>query len=293
MRPAARLPTQPCRPGGQPVDLGSPPSPARPSVRRVTDLPLFRFAPGVRMVRRGPDRLQVGLYAGRRAVLPRTPPLVTALGLVEAGLPVTGPVTGEVREALHRLSDLGLVELAGGERPPGSVAVLGDLPDVDVGAVCRRAGLAVDPSAPVALVVSSGELDRGVIDPLLRRGTDHVVVRLVDGGAVLGPFTSPGRTACLRCLDAHASVLDPDHVPVTTRYVRASSRQRVDRWPEPLDPALAQLALAWAARDVGTHLAGGEPATWSSTVHLGPRLGVPGIHQWPRHPACACSWGPE
>ncbi len=257
----------------------------------ATRPPLLRFAPGVRLVRRGTDRLQLGLYDGRRAVLPRTPALLGALGLVEAGLPA-GPVPAEVAETLRRLVAAGLLEEPG-PASPRAVAVLGEPRGLDVAHLCRAAGLEVDPAAPVTLVVSAGELDRETLDPLLRSSTDHVVVRLVDGGAVLGPFTVPGRTACLRCVDAHTTVDDPDHVAVTARYVRATARRRADGRPEPVDLALAGVAVAAAARDAALHLAGGEPATWSRTLHLAPDAGLPTVRSWSRHPACGCCWGAD
>lgn len=254
-------------------------------------LPSLRFAPGLRLVRRGTDRLQLGLHEGRRAVLPRSPALVRALGMVEAGLP-PGPVSKQVEATLRALVEAGLLEQAGATGPH-RVALFGGLPDVDVVGACRAAGVEVDRAAPVALVLSSGELDRGILDPLLRRGTAHVVVRMVDGGALLGPFTVPGRTACLRCVDAHTAVDDPDHVAVTARYVRASARPRADGRPEPTDTALSGLVLAAAVRDVALHLAGREPATWSRTAHFQPETGLPQLRSWSRHPACGCCWGIE
>ncbi len=39
--------------------------------------------------------------------------------------------------------------------------------------------------------------------PTCVTGLPHLMVRLTEGDAVVGPFVVPGRTACLRCLDAH------------------------------------------------------------------------------------------
>ena len=124
--------------------------------------------------------------------------------------------------------------------------------------------------ADAVVAIGLGELPRERLDPLLRSSTSHVVVRLVDGGAVIGPFVVPGKTACLRCIDAHQSVLDPHHVAVTTRYVEATARARPDGMPDLVDPALAAIALAWAVRDVVVHLDGGQPSTWSRTLLLRP-----------------------
>jgi hypothetical protein len=107
---------------------------------------------------------------------------------------------------------------------------------------------------------------------------------------VVGPFVVPGVTACVRCIDAHRSVLDPHHVAVTTRYVHATSQPRADGLADLAEPALAALALAWAIRDVATHLAGGEPATWSRTLSLGAEPAARREETWMRHPGCGCSW---
>ena len=182
--------------------------------------------------------------------------------------------------------------------PPGAgrCAVLGGrqtpgLPDLE--ALLATAGLTTTPvpaDADVVLVQALGELDREVLDPLIRGRTSHLVVRMVDGGAVLGPFVVPGATACLRCVDAHQSLLDPDHVTVTSRYLRATAVPRDDGVPDVPDVALLALAQTWATRDVAAHLAGREPATFSRTI----RFGRDPVHReerrWLRHPDCGCCW---
>jgi bacteriocin biosynthesis cyclodehydratase domain-containing protein len=144
--------------------------------------------------------------------------------------------------------------------------------------------------ADVALVACHGEVDRDRLDPLIRHGTSHVVVRLVDGAALVGPFVVPGLTACLRCIDAHQSIRDPDHVAVTSRYVRATSRPRADGMADLTDPVLATLALAWAVRDVLAHLDGRRPATWSRTLFLDSEPSRRREEDWSRHPECGCCW---
>lgn len=255
-----------------------------------------RLAPGLRVVRRGLDHLQVGLYDGRRVLLPRTASVEQTLGLLTGH----GPLDEDHADlaVLDRLDQHGCLTR---DSPSGdaaaSVAVLGELrfsgiPDAHE--LLGAAGLVVAPSpthAGVVLVLSPGELDRGRIDPLVRSRTSHLVVRLVDGGAVLGPFVVPGTTACLRCIDAHRTVRDPDHVAVTTRYVRATARARPDG-PD-LEPTLTSLALLWAVRDIAAHLRGQQPSTWSRTLHLGPEPASRTESTWARHPQCGCSWPVE
>jgi bacteriocin biosynthesis cyclodehydratase domain-containing protein len=142
----------------------------------------------------------------------------------------------------------------------------------------------------LAAVVGIGEPHRDLLDDLLRSGTPHVLVRLAEGAASVGPFVVPGRTACLRCLDAHCTDADTEWPLLVQQYAAASSRARPDGAPEPVDPLLAALALAWAARDVATYVDGGRPSTWSATVTVDPRLTRLETRRWLRHPACSCTW---
>ena len=74
------------------------------------------------------------------------------------------------------------------------------------------------------------------------------------------------------------------------QVAEACVRDRVDGVPEPVDPALGEVAVAWAVRDLLTHLDGGRPTTWSVTLTLDADLGGIEHRPWQRHPECACSW---
>lgn len=252
------------------------------------------LAPGLRVVARGHHHVQVGLYEDRRVLLPRTASVDRALDLLLGR--AVGDEDPAVMEVLGQLDRHGCLVW---DRPRQTrVAVVGgfDLPGLpDAEALLEAAGLTLTAStrsAEVVLVQSAGELDRQLLDPLTRDRTSHVVLRLVDGGAVLGPFVVPGATACLRCIDAHRCAGDPDHVAVTARYARATGQPRADGVPD-LDPVLAALALAWAVRDVVAHLDGREPSTWSRTLFLAADPARRSEQQWLRHPQCGCCWGAD
>ena len=256
------------------------------------------LAPGLRVVRRGLDRIQVGLYDGRRVVLPRSEGVLRTLALLMDRQPLDeNPATAWVIDQLDRHGCL--VRGTGSGRAGRKVAVLGritapGLPDITE--LLHAAGVSTtcEPrEADAVVAVALGELPREQLDPLLRSDTSHVVVRLVDGGALIGPFVVPGKTACLRCIDAHQSVLDPHHVAVTTRYVEATARPRSDGLSDLADPALAAIALAWAVRDVVVHLDGGQPSTWSRTLLLRPDPTQRREDTWLRHPTCACCWADD
>ena len=64
---------------------------------------------------------------------------------------------------------------------------------------------------------------------------------------------------------------DPDHVAVTTRYLRATRVPAADGAPDLVDPVAAD-PRRWPGRCATcvAHLGGRTPSTWSRTVHLGP-----------------------
>jgi bacteriocin biosynthesis cyclodehydratase domain-containing protein len=151
---------------------------------------------------------------------------------------------------------------------------------------------AQDPREPelVGVLVSVGEPPRELLDDWVRAQTPHLVVRMGEGTAAVGPFVRPGETACLRCVDAHHTDIDPAWPLLTAQHAAACSRGRADTLPEPVEPALAQLAVAWAARELLTHLEGRSPAVLSATLRLDPQLRSLSSQAWPRHPACGCGW---
>jgi bacteriocin biosynthesis cyclodehydratase domain-containing protein len=140
------------------------------------------------------------------------------------------------------------------------------------------------------LVRSAGEVSRELTDPLVRNGVAHLVVRVVDAGTVVGPFVVPGETACLRCIDAHLSRTDPDHVPVLARYVAAARGPAAGSGADAAEPALVVLALAWAVRDLLAHVDGSTATTRDATVRLGPETHRQVQTAWARDPECGCSW---
>ena len=271
------------------------------------------LVPGVRVVPRGRDRLQVGLE--RPVLLRRTTAAETALSALATGdLPAQDP---ETRAVLDALTEARLV-LPGDPRgsadlEPGDLAALALAhPETAVARLARRAravlevrgSLGVDPwpllraagvnprrgAADLALVLCAGEPRREELDLLVRDRVPHLVVRMVDGLLTVGPYVVPGRTACVRCIDSHREDEEPGHQLVVDRYSRLAGRPRGDAMPEPLDHALATLGVAWAVRDLVSAVDGDRPSTWSSTLRIGPDLSATQAVAWLRHPECGCAW---
>ena len=191
-----------------------------------------------------------------------------------------------------------LVEVASFGHPLGDDLVR------DLQTLCRRTGLRLPEGArpgpvprgavrpdPVRVLVGIGEPSRDLLDPWVRDTVPHLVVRLVEGRAVVGPFVDPGRTACLRCIDAYLTEDDPAWPLLVEQYSRATRDDRSDGVPEPVDAALASVAVGWAVRDLQAYAETAEPVSWSSTVTLSADLAEVTTRHWPPHPHCGCAWG--
>jgi bacteriocin biosynthesis cyclodehydratase domain-containing protein len=139
-------------------------------------------------------------------------------------------------------------------------------------------------------LVGVGEPHRDLLDDWMRAGTPHLVVRLTEGSAVVGPFVVPGSTACLRCIDGHHTDVDGSWPLLVEQYASLTARSRADGVPEPVDSLLASLAAAWAARDLASYAEGRRPSTWSTTIRFDPHLASIETSSWLRHPACGCAW---
>jgi bacteriocin biosynthesis cyclodehydratase domain-containing protein len=124
-----------------------------------------------------------------------------------------------------------------------------------------------------------------VSDALVRDDVDHVWLALLPGAVRIGPFVEPGRTACLRCLDAHLGDRDPRRATVLHQLEEVSRAPVVDP-----DPCLVEVGIAWTVRDVVRRLDGRSPALRSATVTVTEDLEIT-RRDWLRHPHCGCAWG--
>jgi bacteriocin biosynthesis cyclodehydratase domain-containing protein len=268
------------------------------------DTPAFpaRFVPGLVLLRRGRAEWQLGLDPSAAVRVPaapdgsapraedlRTDPRAAALVVTappQAGAVPAGEAAAVLQRGPHRAGER--LRLRGAAR----VEVHDDL-GLDAAALLRDAGIAVVDQTSggppdVVLALCDREVDREVLDPLVRHGIPHLVVRLVDGAVTLGPFVVPGRTACLRCIDEHLAVGDPAHHSLVAQHARRSGA--TFDGARPRDQALLTMATAWAVRDVLTHVEGDRPTTWSATVRLEQGLAAVTDVHWLRHPECGCFW---
>ena len=254
-------------------------------------MPLI-LQPGLRLVRRDADHLQLGVDPPEVVVLPDHPDVRVLVDHLTLGRPcgrlsevgmraLTKIVAGglalpteheQVRK--HRLASRPVEVVASTETSAALAPLLS-------GAGLRPA---TSRDRVAALVVADGEVARGALDPLVRDGVAHLVVTGSSATPVVGPFVVPGTTACVRCIDAHRGEDDPR---------RALVLEQVASLPLLVagraDVLLRSIALAWAVRDLVTFLEGGRPSTWSATVRIDAGL-APAPRVWLRHPHCGCCW---
>lgn len=241
-----------------------------------------------------------GLLVDADTLLPLTPAYAGSAptGAVRGGVAALALLAGDETGALLRARSARTVVVAScgaGEAAHVATRVSDLLSEAGGTARCLDHGEPPVPTAPsgegtVGVLVSVGEPRREQLDPWIRAQVPHLVVRLLEGEALLGPFVLPGETACLRCVDAHHTDLDPAWPLLVAQHADASTRGRADSLPEPVDPVLATLVGAWAAREVLTRLEGVHPAVTSSTLRLDARVTCLSSQVWARHPDCGCGW---
>ncbi len=145
-----------------------------------------------------------------------------------------------------------------------------------------------DRSVDLTILACDGpEVDRVILDHLVRSDQPHLLVRSWGNGVSVGPLVLPGQTSCVQCSDLIRTDVDRDWPVLLNQLVRL----RTDLPPAaPAPPTL----VAWAA-SVGTAhavslLVGGTPESLGCTLELGwPEMAME-LRTWPPHRACGCGW---
>jgi len=223
----------------------------------------------------------VGVDPGRRVVVPDSADVVEELAALRLGTTATGEPTNLSRS----LAEAGLLARP---RPRWTKVVVRGTLGTDPTALLELLGVRSprDPAHQTpGLLLSVGEPNRELLDPWLREGRSHLVVRVVDGRVIIGPLVIPGHTACLRCIDCHLVDIEPEHYAVLYRYVHTP---REDGFGDEIPAVTHHLALSWALSELAAYADGLDPVSLSSTL----ALGESGLEctAWHRHPECGCSW---
>jgi bacteriocin biosynthesis cyclodehydratase domain-containing protein len=248
--------------------------------------PRLTLRAGLPVVRRDDRHLQIGVDEPDRVVLPDRPGLYDALRAPGGRWPEGLVPTRNRLEADGWLVDQSALDSRrradAARRPPVALDSTPPWPDVLV-RTAAAAGVVVSPGAGLRVVAGPGEPRRATSDRLVRDDVVHVWVAAFPDRVRIGPLVAPGRSACLRCVDAHLGDRD---------VRRATVLHQVEQLPPPVfraDPSLLQLAAAWVIRDVVRALDGARPSLFSATVTVTADLEVV-RREWSRHPHCGCAW---
>jgi len=155
----------------------------------------------------------------------------------------------------------------------------------------------------IAVLAPAGALAPQLADQLMRSDTPHLLAAVKETTGIVGPFVTPGATACLRCLDLHRTDRDPAWPLIAAQLATEGRRPAVNA----CDVVLATLVASIAAMQVLTAIdAAGEPLrSPSSASARAQALPLP-THDgtleitlpdwrirrrgWFLHPACGCRW---
>jgi hypothetical protein len=239
---------------------------------------------GLRVVRRDDAHLQIGLDPPDRLLLRDRPGLHEALRHLDRRPP--DALRGVVDELV---ANGWVVDAAAGRRPVGRRAAVSVDTDPwledSVLRIIAASGLVVSADSDTRLVVTLGEPRRTVSDALVRDDIGHLWLAVFPAAVRVGPFVEPGRTACLRCVDAHLGDRDPRRATVLHQL-----EEQVFVPERDPDHCLIQIGVGWAVRDIVRALDGLVPALRSATVTVTSELTVTRT-DWLRHPHCGCAWG--
>ena len=233
----------------------------------------FRLLPGLRLVRRDADHVQLGVDPPRCAVLRDLPEVRRLVADLAVGNRPPAP-DAEAGRALAAIVDAGLLvpddsavrrarlaagartrrrgarrrdgrdgAAGGGRRPPVDPA---RWPGCGPGRERRRGARAAGSTR------WSGTRCRTCWSATTARGRR-------------GPVRVPGRTACLRCVDCHLGDADPRRGLVVEQAATQAPLVAA-----PVDATLRAVALSLAVRDLVTFVEGDRPATWSATLTVEP-----------------------
>jgi bacteriocin biosynthesis cyclodehydratase domain-containing protein len=278
--------------------------------------------PGSPLLRRDAEHLQLGTEPGHALVLDADGPvseLLCALdgvrtaddprldtplveALQSAGVVVDADAwraeAGLEREVAHLLSrgvdaDTARRHLSG--RRAAEVRIIGDGALASpVAELLEASGVGTistggpTPGPNLAILAVDGEAARELGDECLRADVPHLVTAVRDGCGVVGPLVQPGRTACLRCVDAVRTSWDtawPAILAQLGRPLSASSSAPVRAASAVLDAAVAVLTV----RDALAELAGEPVLSHNATIRVGPDLTDLRRHRWSLQPGCGCT----
>ena len=140
--------------------------------------------------------------------------------------------------------------------------------------LARSTAAAEFAEAGFAIVIGHYVLDPALHGLWLRRDVPHLPVILGDTSVAIGPLVEPGRTACLYCLQRHASDADPAWPAIASQLWGRRS------------PAETELVASEVAAIVARMVLSGSPA--SDQISVDAQTGQLSRRSFAVHPECGC-----
>ena len=138
-------------------------------------------------------------------------------------------------------------------------------------------------AVPDLVILTTSYPSPDLAPALQRDGVPHLAVRAGEAIGVVGPLVTPGRSACLRCVDLRKADADPAWPKVLAQATCA--RQRPQACDIVLAAMTATLAAAQALAFIDQVVA---PVTVNGTLEVVLPDWQWRRRTWPRHAACSC-----
>ena len=136
------------------------------------------------------------------------------------------------------------------------------------------------------LAVLTGRPDPVVLAGLMRDRVPHLVVHADEAIGVVGPLVTPGRSACVRCLDLSKAARDPAWPLILAQAGGAGGPLTM---PQASDTVLVAATAALAAGQALTLIDRAcQPVAVNGTLEVALPDWQWQRRGWPPHPACTC-----
>ncbi len=145
--------------------------------------------------------------------------------------------------------------------------------------LARSSAAAEAAQAGFAVVIGHYVLDPALHGLWLRRDVPHLPVILGDTGVAIGPLVEPGRTACLLCLQRHASDADPAWPAIASQLWGRRSPAETELVASEAAAIVARLVIARGR---------GEAAAASDQLVIDAATGEHSRVAYDVHPECGC-----
>ena len=252
---------------------------------------VLRLVPQLPVVWRTPTSIQFGVT--RPSVVLHdldlaSEKMIAALtaGVSRSGLTMIARAAGATEAAADALlAQLRPVMLRPSPPAPAPVVIAGSglladrlaglLAGAGVPLLLARTPAAAEASdASFAIAIGHYVLDPALHGLWLRRDVAHLPVVLGDSSVAIGPLVEPGRTACLYCLQRHASDADPAWPAIASQLWGRRS------------PAETELVASEVAAIVARLVLSGSPV--SDQISVDAATGVQTLQSFAAHPDCGC-----